>query len=91
MKHMSKHGDTSISEIKKKKKTKTKKKKKTQNPHPAVLVTNQYMNWSSHSARTFGWHSILNLPDAFLWTRDTASLMNKSLHFPLFLNTTQAV
>jgi len=76
MKHISKHGDTSISEFKK---------------SPAVLVTNQYMNWSSHSARTFGWHSILNLPDAFLWTRDTASLMNKSLLFPLFLNTTQAV
>ena len=62
-----------------------------QNSKPAVLVTNQHMNWRSHSAKTSGWHSILNLPDAFVWTRDTASLMNKSLLFPLFLNTTQAV
>lgn len=62
-----------------------------QNSQPAVLVTNQHMNWSSQSAKTFGWHSILNLPDAFVWTRDTASLMKKSLLFPLFLNTTQVV
>ena len=62
-----------------------------QNSKPAVLVTDSHMNWSSQSAKTSGWHSILNLPDAFVWTRDTASLMNKSLLFPLFLNTTQAV
>lgn len=62
-----------------------------QNSKPAVLVTNPHMNWSSHSAKTSGWHSILNLPDAFVWTRDTASLMNKSLLFPVFKYNTSSV